>query len=123
RAHRHDFTVSNQQSHLALPQESHHPHWLVSVNINSHLLAIFFHLLPVFGYFPLRLGELRPGYRRPSGWLLNHLNAVFDRTNVVAETTAHAIRLTYKEARARVHGFFFAVCRNIVSLRVGQPRV
>src|SRR5262245_605917 len=87
-------------------KRSHHPHSFDSVNMNTHLLAIFFHFLPVFGYFSLRLGELCPGKRQTSGWLFQHVNAVFDGANVVAETAADTVCFAHDQAGTRVHGFF-----------------
>jgi hypothetical protein len=57
RVHRHNFAISDQQGHLSLPQRF----TSFSVNMDSHLLAIFLHLLPVLGNFALRLRELAPG--------------------------------------------------------------
>src|SRR5271165_4553549 len=92
---------------------SHHPS---SVNMNAHLLAVFFHFLPVLGDFPLRLGDLRPGNRLAPRWFLHHTDAVFHGANVIAEAAANTILLAHVNAGARVHGFFLAIRPHVIRL-------
>src|SRR6267142_4175580 len=119
RAHRHDFTIPDQQGHFSLPQRV----TFSSVNMDSHLLAIFLHLLPVFGYFVLRLRELAPGNRRPPGRFFNHANAVFHGANVVAKAAADTILLAHVNAGTRVHGLFLAVRLNVIRQRLDYAAV
>src|SRR6267378_536021 len=119
RAHRHNLAISDQQGHLSLPQRVTSS----SVNMDSHLLAIFLHLLPVLGYFALRLRELAPGNRWPPGRFFNHVNTVFDGTHVIAEAAANTILLAHVNAGTRVHGFFLAVRLNVIRLRLDYAAV
>src|SRR5712664_1096799 len=119
RAHGHNFAISDQQGHLSLPQRVTSS----SVNMDSHLLAIFLHLLPVLGYFALRLSELAPGNRWPPGRFFNHVNTVFDGTHVIAEAAANTILLAHVNAGTRVHGFFLAVRLNVIRLRLDYAAV
>src|ERR1700740_3735735 len=73
-----------------------------SMNLDSHLLAIFFHLLPILSHFAQRLGQLPPGNRRPSRWFFNHADAVFDRTNVKAQPAAYTIHLSHMNTGPRI---------------------
>src|SRR6267142_2427148 len=119
RAHRHNFAISDQQGHLSLPQRVTSS----SMNMDSHLLAIFLHLLPVLGYSALRLRELAPGNRWPPGRFFNHVNTFFDGTHVIAEAAANTILFAHVNAGTRVHGFFLAVRLNVIRLRLDYAAV
>src|SRR5438445_683165 len=94
-----------------------------SVNIDSHLLAIFLHFFPVFGYVTLRLGELSPSDRRATGWFFNHSNAVFHGANVIAEPAADTVHFTHVNAGTRTDGFFLTIRLNVVRLGLDQGPV
>src|SRR5467141_3159361 len=119
RAHRHNFAISNQQGHLSLSQ----CFTASSVNTDSHLLAIFLHLLPVLGYFALRLRALAPGNRRPPGRFFNHVNTVFYGTHVIAEATANTILFAHVNAGTGVHGFFLTVRLDVIRLRLDYAAI
>src|SRR5438552_2440191 len=98
-------------------------HEFGSVNMDSHLLSIFLHLLPVLGYVPLRLGELSPSDRRATGRFFNHSNAIFHGANVIAEPAADTIPLTHVNAGTRTDGFFLTIRLNVVRLGLDQGAV
>src|SRR5258708_36055979 len=87
-----------------------------SMNLDSHLFAIFLHFLPVFGHVALGFGELSPGNRWPARRLFDHSNAVFHRAHVKAQPASDTIHFANKNAGARIHRVFFSVRLNIIRL-------
>src|SRR6267154_1865683 len=87
-----------------------------SMNLDSHLFAIFLHFLPVFGHVALGFGELSPGNRWPARRLFHHLNAVFHRAHVKAQPASDTIHFTNVNARTRTDRVFFSVRPNIIRL-------
>src|SRR5882757_8136988 len=87
-----------------------------SMNLDSHLFAIFLHFLPVFGHVALGFGELSPGNRRAPGRFFHHSNAVFDRTHVKAQPASYTIHFANMNTGAGIHRVFFSVRLNIVRL-------
>src|SRR3974377_1028163 len=71
-----------------------------SVNVDSHLIAIFLHLLPVFGHAALRARERVPGHRWLARRQFDHLNTAIDRADVVAESASDTVVLTHLHLRA-----------------------
>src|ERR1700730_1894964 len=84
------------------------------MNVYSHFRAILLHFLPVFSHFRLGLRKLIPGDRGASGRFFDHLDAIFDRTNVEAETAAPAIILADNDLWTRADGFSFAVGTRVI---------
>src|SRR6266851_8526498 len=95
----------------------------LSMNLDSHLFAILFHFLPVFGHFALGFRELSPGNRCSTGRLFNHSNAVFHRAHVKAQPASDTIHFTDMNAGAGIHRIFLSVRLNIVRLRLNHTSI
>src|SRR5258708_929824 len=91
--------------------------------MDSHLPAIFLHLLPVLGYFALRPRELAPGNRWPPGRFFNHVNTVFHGTHVIAEAAANTIFFTHMNAGTQVYGIIPAIRLKVIRLRLDYAAI